>query len=52
MIVDDLQNIMNNEPGRRRQVAQLTHIDELASVGDAHKVALMAGERDPLRPAD
>lgn len=51
MIVEDLQNVLNDNPARRLQVAQLKHITEIASVGDAHKVALIAGERDPSIPA-
>lgn len=52
MIVDDLHNKLNDKPGRRLQAAQLKHVAELASVGDAHKVALIAGERDSTAPAE
>ncbi|ASJ70959.1 NAD(P)-dependent oxidoreductase [Granulosicoccus antarcticus] len=52
MIINDLQNTLNNNPARQLQVAQLKHVAELASVGDAHKVALIAGERDTSSPVD
>ena len=52
VIVNDLQNKLNDDPGRVLQVVQLKHVAELASVGDAHKVAVIAGDRDASAPAE
>ena len=46
MLVSDLQNKLQGKAERQLQIAQLQHVEELSSVDDAHKVAVIARERD------
>lgn len=45
MIVHDLHNREHDLAERQLQIARLQHVEALASVNDAHKVAAMAAER-------
>lgn len=45
MILHDLENRLQGRADRQLQIARLQHVEELASVGDAHKVAVIAADR-------
>jgi len=45
MLVHDVLNTLQGKPDRQLQIANLEHVDELSSVDDAHKVALIAADR-------